>query len=61
MNGCGIRLVEEKDISTALFEQLELLLNNKDKQVQLASNCKKMDKPKAAEKIVDIIEDLING
>ena len=54
-------LVEEKDICSSLFEQLELLLNNKNKQVQLASNCKGMDKPKAAEKIVDIIEGLING
>ena len=53
-------LVEEKHISTSLFEQLELLLNNKNKQVQLASNCKGMGKPKAVEKIVDIIESLIN-
>jgi len=54
-------LVEEKNMKTTLFEQLELLVNNPGKQKQLAENCKGMDQPRAAEKIVDIIEELVNG
>ena len=54
-------LVEEKNINTALFEELELLIHDKEKQKQLAENCKKMHQPRAAEKIVDIIETIING
>jgi UDP-N-acetylglucosamine--N-acetylmuramyl-(pentapeptide) pyrophosphoryl-undecaprenol N-acetylglucosamine transferase len=54
-------LVEEKNMKTTLFEQLELLVNNPEKQKQLAENCKGMDQPRAAEKIIDIIEELVNG
>jgi UDP-N-acetylglucosamine--N-acetylmuramyl-(pentapeptide) pyrophosphoryl-undecaprenol N-acetylglucosamine transferase len=54
-------LVEEKNINTALFTELEFLINDPEKQKQLAENCKKMDQPRAAQKIVDLVEDLING
>jgi len=53
-------LVEEKNMDTQLFRALDLLMNDVEKQKQLAANCKKMDKPKAAERIVDIIEELSN-
>ena len=54
-------LVEEKNMDSQLFEELGLLMNDTEKQKLLASNCKKMDTPKAAERIVDFIEELINA
>ena len=53
-------LVEEKNIDTELFESINLLVKDVDMQKKLGGNCKKMDKPKAAERIVDIIEELIH-
>ena len=53
-------LVEEKNIDTELFESINLLVKDVDMQKKLGVNCKKMDKPKAAERIVDIIEELIH-
>ena len=53
-------LVEEKNIDTELFEALNRLVKDVDIQKKLGINCKKMDKPKAAERIVDIIEELVN-
>ena len=53
-------LVEEKNIDTELFESINLLIKDVDMQKKLGFNCKKMDKPKAAERIVDIIEELIH-
>jgi len=53
-------LVEEKNIDTELFESINLLVNDVHMQKKLGINCKKMDKPKAAVKIVDIIEKLIH-
>lgn len=53
-------LVEEKDMNTHLFEKLGLLIRDVEKQNRLAFNCKEMDKPKAVERIVDFIEELIN-
>ena len=54
-------LVEEKNMDTQLFEKLGLLLRDAVNQKLLAANCKKMDTPKAAERIVDFIEELINA
>jgi len=53
-------LVEEKNMESQLFEELGLLMKDVEKQHVLADNCKKMDTPRAAEKIVDVIEALIN-
>ena len=53
-------LVEENNMDTQLFAALDLLMKDVEKQKQLAANCKKMHKPKAAERIVDIIEELSN-
>lgn len=53
-------MVEEKNIDTELFESINLLVKDVDMQKKLGVNCKKMDKPKAAERIVDIIEELIH-
>ena len=53
-------LVEEKNIDTELFESINLLVKDVDMQKKLGVNCKKMYKPKAAERIVDIIEELIH-
>lgn len=53
-------LVEEKNMNTELFTQLESLINNPESQILLAKNCKGMEQPKAAEKIVDLIEELVN-
>jgi len=53
-------LVEEKNIDTELFESINLLVKDVDMQKKLGVNCKKMDRPKAVEKIVDIIEKLIH-
>ena len=53
-------LVEENNMDTQLFAALDLLMKDVDKQKQLAANCKKMYKLKAAERIVDIIEELSN-
>ena len=52
-------MVEEKNIDTELFESINLLVKDVEMQKKLGVNCKKMDKPKAAERIVDIIEELI--
>ena len=54
-------LVEEKDLDKKLFEELGLLMKDEGKQKRLASNCKEMDTPKAVERIVDFIEELINA
>ena len=54
-------LVEEKNMDSQLFEELGLLMRDAEKQKLLAYNCKKMDTPKAAERIVDFIEELINA
>lgn len=51
-------LVEEKHMNTELFEALNALVFDKEKQSELAENCKKMHRPKAAERLVDIIEEL---
>ena len=53
-------LVEEKNIDTELFEAVNGLVKDVEMQKKLGANCKKMDKPKAAERIVDIIEELIH-
>ena len=53
-------LVEEKNMDSQLFEELGLLMKDAENQKLLASNCKKMDMPKAAERIVDFIKELIN-
>jgi len=53
-------LVEEKNIKSQLFKELGLLMKDARKREQLALNCKKMDTPKAATRIVDFIEELIN-
>lgn len=53
-------MVEEKEMDTQLFKEIELLIKDIERQRILAENCKKMDRPKAAEKIVDFIEELIN-
>lgn len=53
-------LVEEKNMDTELFEALNRLVKDVELQKKLGANCKKMDKPKAAERIVDIIEELIH-
>ena len=53
-------LVEEKNIDKELFESINLLVKDVDMQKKLSVNCKKMDKPRAAERIVDIIEELIH-
>ena len=53
-------LVEEKNIDTELFEAVNGLVKDVEMQKKLGANCKKMDKPKAAERIVDIIEELVN-
>ena len=53
-------LVEEKNIDTELFESINLLVKDVEMQKKLGANCKKMDKPKAVERIVDIIEELIH-
>ena len=53
-------LVEEKNIDTELFEAVNGLVKDVEIQKKLGANCKKMDKPKAAERIVDIIEELIH-
>ena len=47
-------------IDTELFEALNRLVKDVDIQKKIGTNCKKMDKPKAAERIVDIIEELIH-
>ena len=54
-------IVEEKSIKTSLFNKLEMVLKNSEKQQLLAANCKSMGKAKAAQKIADIIENLINA
>ena len=53
-------LVEEKNIDKELFEAVNGLVKDVEMQKKLGANCKKMDKPKAAERIVDIIEELIH-
>ena len=52
--------LEENNIDIELFEMLNILINDLDKQNKIASNCKKMDRPKAVERIVDIIDELID-
>ena len=51
-------LVEERHMNSELFETLDALIFDKERQVELAENCKKMHRTKAAERIVDIIEEL---
>ncbi len=53
-------LVEEKNMNTELFTQLESLINNPESQILLTKNCKGMEQLKAVEKIVDLIEELVN-
>jgi len=43
-----------------LFEALNRLVKDAEMQKKIGANCKNMDKPKAAERIVDIIEELIH-
>ena len=53
-------LVEEKNIDTELFEAVNGLVKDVEMQKKLGANCKKMDKPNASERIVDIIKELIH-
>ena len=53
-------LVEEKDMDNQLFVALKLVLENPQKQQELAANCKSMAQPKAAHKIVNLIEQICN-
>lgn len=53
-------MVEENNIDSQLFLVLESLVKDLQMQEELAANSKKMSKPKAVEKIVDIIEQLSN-
>lgn len=53
-------LVEEKDMDNQLFAALKLVLENPQKQQELAANCKSMAQPKAAHKIVNLIEQICN-
>lgn len=54
-------LVEEKSVKTTLFKALESVLENSEKQQLLAANCKNMGQDRAAQKIADIIEKLLNA
>tara|TARA_B110000977_G_C11077674_1_gene491814 strand:- start:2122 stop:3219 length:1098 start_codon:yes stop_codon:yes gene_type:complete len=60
VNNDAAILVEEKNIDTELFTVLKALLEQPEKQMELATNCKRMAQPRAAHKIVDRIEQIYN-
>jgi UDP-N-acetylglucosamine--N-acetylmuramyl-(pentapeptide) pyrophosphoryl-undecaprenol N-acetylglucosamine transferase len=51
-------LVEEKQMDVKLFQVLNELVFDVDKQRELATNCAEMHRPNATEKIVDLIQEL---
>lgn len=54
-------LVEENNMDTELFAALDLLMKDVEMQKKLAVNCKKMDKPNAAKRIVDFIDEIVHA
>lgn len=59
VNNKAALLVEENNIKRELFKSLEKLLSDDSLIETLQVNCKAMDRPRAAEKIVNTIDELL--